>query len=83
MTSPAFNALPRPALTAEEALMIQENVTLDRLILQATDSQEWDDVTDLIARKGDLEKRFDASRERTWRVWMAREYPPNDGKISA
>lgn len=83
MTSPAFDYLPRPALAAEEAAMIQENTHLDRLIMQAMDSQEHDDAQDLMARKDALEKRFQACRDRTWRTWLARNYPPNEGEMTA
>ena len=83
MTAPIFNTLPRPPLTAEEASMIQENMALDRLVEGAMFRQEWNDAADLAARKGDLERRFQVSRERTWRAWMSREYPPNEAGVSA
>ena len=83
MTSPVFANLPRPALTADEAAMIQENINLDRLIMVALDSQEWDDAQDLMARKLALEGRFHASRDRTWRTWIAQQYPLETGGTAA
>lgn len=75
MTWPHFADLPRPPLTADEARMIQENITLDQLVMNAMDSEEWDDAADLVERKHHLEIRLNESRTRTWRAWFINEFP--------
>lgn len=66
MTHPQYATLPRPPLTALEARLITEDMTLSQRVDQALHEEAWADAEDLIVRKVAVENAFQKSRERTW-----------------
>ena len=60
--------------TAEEAQMMAEDAQLTLLTDVCVQAGDYDDAADLMQRKIALERRFQTSRETTWRVWMEHRY---------